>query len=85
MAGWNQDIEAKRLVFLHRAAEQVSFWPADMKLNGPSLILQIERYRQQQYGGKKYNFCIIVLRGTLKSGTRNKIIIKNFNGRHAAR
>ena len=52
-----------------------------IKLNGPSFIPQIERYRQQQYGCKKYNFCIIVLRGTLKSGTRDKIIIKNFNGR----
>ena len=27
--------------------------------------------RRVQYGCKKYNFCIIVPRGTLKSGTRN--------------
>ena len=37
--------------------------------------------RQVQYGCKKYNFCIIVPRGTLKSGTRTLKLFDRRRGR----
>ena len=58
----------------------ISYRPTPCESGGTAASVEPVN-RQVQYGCKKYNFCIIVPRGTLKSGTRTLKLFDRHRGR----